>query len=299
MTRAAGRLRSLDVFLGLPLMVFDLKSRQLGDRLAGTLVVHDRMPEVAGRGVLLGRVPPGWGAREVAVVESFLARAGELGDVGERDAMALRILKRIAADAPEMMAGITPSADPVREIRRALARYLAAEAGGTRLREYLECLLIEHISAEWQQSENGSSASYDVAGRIHGQTDLARALEAVQAFVQVVRPHDLARFRTRLNVFRESLGEPADLARPVPRIGAVRALPGVRGGVPVGRGGCGARAGQPAAARGDLRGQPARRRHPGVVRAERPGRRAGRLTDDAGAAVGGGAGQRGAREPLP
>jgi hypothetical protein len=113
--------RSLDIFLGLPLMVFDLKSRRLGDRLAGTLVVHDRAPEVAGRGVLLGRVPPGWGAREVAVVESFLARAGELGDVGERDAMALRILRRIAADAPEMVAGIAPSADPVREIRRALA----------------------------------------------------------------------------------------------------------------------------------------------------------------------------------
>ena len=105
----------------LPAVVYGLYL--LGCANGLTVILHEdhRMPEVAGRGVLLGRVPPGWGAREVAVVESFLARAGELGDVGERDAMALRILKRIAADAPEMMAGITPSADPVREIRRALA----------------------------------------------------------------------------------------------------------------------------------------------------------------------------------
>lgn len=110
--------RSVDLFLGLPLMVFDVKARRLGDRLAGTLVVHERAAELAGRGVLLGRVPAGWGAREVALVESFLARAGQLAD---RDEMALRILRRIRADAPEMMAGITPSADPVAEIRRALA----------------------------------------------------------------------------------------------------------------------------------------------------------------------------------
>jgi uncharacterized RDD family membrane protein YckC len=111
--------RSIDLLLGLPLMVFDLRARRLGDRLAGTLVVHERPPELAaGRGVLLGRVPPGWGAREVSLVESFLARAGDLAD---RDAMALQILGRIRADAPEMLAGITPSADPVREIRRALA----------------------------------------------------------------------------------------------------------------------------------------------------------------------------------
>ena len=82
-TPAAGALlirnlvRGLDLFVGPVLMAFDPLSRRLGDRLAGTLVVHDRAREAA---PVLGRVPPGWGARELAVVESFLARARTLDD---------------------------------------------------------------------------------------------------------------------------------------------------------------------------------------------------------------------------
>jgi uncharacterized RDD family membrane protein YckC len=109
--------RSLDFFFGPLLMAIDPLSRRLGDRLAGTLVVHERERETA---PVLGRVPPGWGARELAVVESFLARARTLGDAALAREMAERILERIRRDAPEMLAGLDPGGDPVAAVRYAL-----------------------------------------------------------------------------------------------------------------------------------------------------------------------------------
>ena len=109
--------RTLDLVIGVVMMAIDPLSRRLGDRLAGTLVIHDRRPET---GPVLGRVPPGWGARELAAVEAFLARAAELEDRVLRREMADRILERIRRDAPEMLAGIDPDADPVAAVRRAL-----------------------------------------------------------------------------------------------------------------------------------------------------------------------------------
>jgi uncharacterized RDD family membrane protein YckC len=109
--------RTIDLVAGVPLMAIDPLSRRLGDRLGGTLVVHDRPPEV---GPVLGRVPPGWGARELAFVESFLARAGALEDRELVRQMAERILDRIRRDAPELLAGIDTGADPVAAIRQAL-----------------------------------------------------------------------------------------------------------------------------------------------------------------------------------
>lgn len=109
--------RSLDLVFGILLMAIDPLSRRLGDRLAGTLVVHDRRPEV---GPVLGRVPPGWGARELAAVETFLARAGTLEDTAMTWEMADRILDRIRHDAPELLAGVDTRSDPVAAIRQAL-----------------------------------------------------------------------------------------------------------------------------------------------------------------------------------
>jgi uncharacterized RDD family membrane protein YckC len=109
--------RSLDLVFGLPLMVVDPLSRRLGDRLAGTVVIHDRPPEPA---PVLGRVPPGWGPRELALVEAFLARAGSLDDLAASWEMADRILERIRRDAPELLAGTDPRNDPVGAIRQAL-----------------------------------------------------------------------------------------------------------------------------------------------------------------------------------
>jgi uncharacterized RDD family membrane protein YckC len=109
--------RSLDILIGVVLIAIDPLSRRLGDRLAGTLVVHERRPEAL---PVLGRVPPGWGPRELAVVESFLARADTLEDRVLSWQMADRILGRIRRDAPELLAGVDTAADPVAAIRQAL-----------------------------------------------------------------------------------------------------------------------------------------------------------------------------------
>jgi uncharacterized RDD family membrane protein YckC len=116
--------RSVDLLAGVPLMAFDPLSRRLGDRLAGTLVIHDLPPEV---GPILGRVPPGWGARELAAVEALLARAGTLEDPHLVRYLSVRVLDRIRRDAPEMLAASTPATpatpgtDPLAAIRQALA----------------------------------------------------------------------------------------------------------------------------------------------------------------------------------
>jgi hypothetical protein len=115
--------RSIDLLVGVLLMAFDPLSRRLGDRLAGTLVIHDRPPEV---GPLLGRVPPGWGARELAAVEALLARAGTIEDPALVRRMAERVLDRIRRDAPGLLAGVDTGADPLAAIRQALQ----VETGG-------------------------------------------------------------------------------------------------------------------------------------------------------------------------
>ncbi len=114
---ARNLVRSLDLVFGLPLMVLDPLSRRLGDRLGGTVVIHDRPPEAA---PVLGRVPPGWGPRELALVEAFLARAGEMDDLAATWEMADRILARLRRDAPELLEGLDTRNDPIGSIRRAL-----------------------------------------------------------------------------------------------------------------------------------------------------------------------------------
>jgi len=111
--------RTVDIVFGVPLMAIDPLARRLGDRLAGTLVVHDRGRET---GPVLGRVPPGWGPREVALAESFLTRARSLSleDSAATWEMADRILQRIRRDAPELLAGVDTRTDPVAALRQAL-----------------------------------------------------------------------------------------------------------------------------------------------------------------------------------
>jgi len=91
-----------DTFIGVLLMAADSQARRAGDRLAGTLVIHEApdRPSLA-----LGRIPPGWGGGHVATVEAYLERAAileptvsvEIGD---------RIVRWIERDHPEMLAGI-------------------------------------------------------------------------------------------------------------------------------------------------------------------------------------------------
>ena len=109
--------RSLDLVFGVPLMAIDPLSRRLGDRLAGTLVVHDRKVAAA---PLIGRVPPGWGSRELAAVEAFLSQAQDLESSGRLSEMADHILDRLRRDAPELLAGLDTRRHPVEVIRKAL-----------------------------------------------------------------------------------------------------------------------------------------------------------------------------------
>lgn len=109
--------RDLDLLAGLPLMLFDPLARRLGDRLAGTLVVHDRRREPR---TVLHRVPAGWSAREVAVAERFVARAAGLHDPFARDEMAGRLLALVARDAPDQVAGLDRRY-PLAALRAALA----------------------------------------------------------------------------------------------------------------------------------------------------------------------------------
>lgn len=124
--------RAVDVFFGLPAMAVDRRSRRLGDMAAGTLVVHERPPG-AGDEVALGRLPAGWGAREVVVVESFLRRAGRMEHRRAQE-LAERLLGWIArehgefvaaAGESQILAGLLPGDDRV----ALLQRLLQAEAG--------------------------------------------------------------------------------------------------------------------------------------------------------------------------
>ncbi len=127
---ARNLLRTVDLMFGAPLMALDPLARRLGDHVAGTLVVHVR--PAAPRPVL-GRVPPGWGAREVALAESLLARSADLeGDRADR--LARRLLSWVERDAPEMLAAAgdpaSLGATPVESLRRVLAADEGGAGGG-------------------------------------------------------------------------------------------------------------------------------------------------------------------------
>jgi uncharacterized RDD family membrane protein YckC len=107
--------RTVDLVVGLPLMVLDPRSRRLGDRLAGTLVVHRRAREPE---LVLRRTPQGWGSREVALLESFLRRAPEL-EPTRADRMARLLLARVQRDDAAALQGLPEGLSPVDALRRA------------------------------------------------------------------------------------------------------------------------------------------------------------------------------------
>jgi len=100
--------RLIDLMVGVLLMALDPLSRRLGDRLAGTLVVHQR---AAGAELVLARLPAGWGAAEARLVESFLRRAPEL-EPQARLALARRFERWVDDRAPGFLPGI-PGTDPL------------------------------------------------------------------------------------------------------------------------------------------------------------------------------------------
>ena len=95
--------RTVDLMVGVPLMAMDPLSRRVGDRLGGTLVVHEVREQ---RGILVRRVPRGWQARDVAVVESFFRRRHQL-EPARRQELARKLLEAVRRDDPELLAGDT------------------------------------------------------------------------------------------------------------------------------------------------------------------------------------------------
>ena len=112
-------LRSIDLAVGLPVMAVDRRARRLGDFIAGTLVVHHRDPSLGeGR---LRRLPAGWGAREIAVVESFLGRAAIM-DIARAWNLATQLLDWIDQQEPDFLPADWKNApDPILTLREALA----------------------------------------------------------------------------------------------------------------------------------------------------------------------------------
>jgi uncharacterized RDD family membrane protein YckC len=108
--------RVVDLIVGIPLMAIDPLSRRLGDRLAGTIVIHDR---AAAAEPLLRRVPGGWQATDVALVESLLRRSRDL-EPARADEMAYRVLERLEREQPAFLEGARRPGDaPLTILRRA------------------------------------------------------------------------------------------------------------------------------------------------------------------------------------
>jgi hypothetical protein len=108
--------RLVDLLVGVWFMMLDPLARRLGDRLAGTLVVHAR---ARAADVAVGRIPAGWGAREVSVVASLLRRAGDM-EPALTARLAGDLLACIERDDPVLLAEVPAGLDPVDRLRRAV-----------------------------------------------------------------------------------------------------------------------------------------------------------------------------------
>jgi uncharacterized RDD family membrane protein YckC len=100
--------RSIDLLFGVMLMALDPLARRLGDRLAGTLVVHQRQPLEE---LVVARLPAGWSAAETQLVESYLRRAREL-EPAARLELGRRLERLVDERAPGFLPG-APGPDPL------------------------------------------------------------------------------------------------------------------------------------------------------------------------------------------
>lgn len=112
-------MRPIDYLVGVLAIFLDRKARRLGDRLAGTLVIHERRtpqkPEIA-------RVPAGWGPNEISLVECFLDRVGRM-EKERAEELAQKILRGLRERQPDFFQlpnGSVPLTDPVFELLRIL-----------------------------------------------------------------------------------------------------------------------------------------------------------------------------------
>ena len=110
-------LRSVDLVVGVPMILLDPLGRRLGDRLAGTLVVHERPAEPE---VVLARLPRGWSSAEAAIVESYLRRAGGL-EPQRSEVLGHKLLLAMQRDDPEFLPWTDESLPALERVRRAVA----------------------------------------------------------------------------------------------------------------------------------------------------------------------------------
>lgn len=111
-------LRPLDYLFGVALMLFDRRSRRLGDLVGGTLVV--RQGAASDEELRLGRVPQGWGAHEVAVVEGFLRRYEAL-EQPTAEHLARRLASWVEGLEPALAEELADEPRPIIRLRRLLA----------------------------------------------------------------------------------------------------------------------------------------------------------------------------------
>jgi uncharacterized RDD family membrane protein YckC len=106
--------RWVDLMVGVVLIALDPLGRRLGDRLAGTLVVHEvHRPEF-----VISRVPNGWGPAEISVVESLFEREREM-DPHRAEQLAERLLESLRRQHPEFLGGFEQTGTALETLRRA------------------------------------------------------------------------------------------------------------------------------------------------------------------------------------
>jgi uncharacterized RDD family membrane protein YckC len=106
--------RPVDLLAGVPLIALDPLGRRLGDRLAGTLVVHE---EKRG-GWMLRRLPEGWTARDIAAVETLIERSAEM-EPERLERLSARLVSLLEARHPEFLAGVDRAGPSIEVLRRA------------------------------------------------------------------------------------------------------------------------------------------------------------------------------------
>lgn len=108
--------RTVDLVVGVPLMATDALARRLGDRLAGTIVIHTH---AAAGEVVLHQTPQGWSTQEAALLETFLRRAADL-EGWRADRLAAQFLQVIERDDPALFARVDRQQGPVEALRQAV-----------------------------------------------------------------------------------------------------------------------------------------------------------------------------------
>jgi len=110
-------LRTVDMLVGVPMLLADSRARRLGDLVGGTLVIHERAER--GEEFRLARVPAGCGAREVEVLESFLLRAPHMEPARARE-LGGKLLRWLETQDPVLAAERDAGVDAVESLRRLL-----------------------------------------------------------------------------------------------------------------------------------------------------------------------------------